>query len=638
VIPGDGDAYSGSAEPPPAPELPTDPAALAQSLARHAAALDAIEEIAVAPAQPSLLLELCVERARALVRADGSAIELLEDEDELLFAATSGVLRDTLGNCQRVNGTLCGLAIRTGEAVHSDDAQLDDRGERDVAAALGIRSVITVPMLQDGKPIGVLLVASNAAGAFADEDAVLLRRLARVVGSRLDYSSAKDARKRTEQALEASRQKYRSVLASIDQGILVVSGLDRVVMLNPAAERILGLPAYELVGSSPSEWLYRTDGSRWPGDDWPVRKALDERRTVRDVLMRVAGADGRIRWLNTTTSPLPTREHGPGGAVMSISDVSERRRESEQRQHLEGLLAATQRLAHVGSWDWRIVDGQAVSATWSDEMYRLIGLTPQFAPVTVELYLECIHPEDRSDVIAAGVRAFTEGGQVHFGHRVVLPTGEVRHLQIIGEVTVDLDGRPERAFGSAMDVTERYRAQEELRKMALTDPLTGLGNRLRLVNRLREAMAWLLDTGGGHVAVIAVDLDGLKAVNDTYGHAYGDELLQTTADRLRRTARKGDTVARLGGDEFVMVCPGLLPGAAAALAEHVVAALSKPYQLSGGVLAKSGASVGVTLTEDPYTEPDKLLAEADRALYAAKGSGGNRYMVDTDAFRRAAAG
>jgi diguanylate cyclase (GGDEF)-like protein len=155
------------------------------------------------------------------------------------------------------------------------------------------------------------------------------------------------------------------------------------------------------------------------------------------------------------------------------------------------------------------------------------------------------------------------------------------------------------------------------------------------VNRLREAMAWLADNGG-HVAVIAIDLDGLKSVNDRYGHASGDELLQETGRRLRATARTGDTVARLGGDEFVVVCPGLAQGPAAALAEHVVAALSAPYKLEGDVTAWSGASVGVTVTEDPRTDVDRLLAEADRALYTAKGGGGNRYAVDPAAFRRAA--
>jgi diguanylate cyclase (GGDEF)-like protein len=322
---------------------------------------------------------------------------------------------------------------------------------------------------------------------------------------------------------------------------------------------------------------------------------------------------------------------------MSISDVSGRRREAERRQHIEGLLAATQRLAHVGSWDWRLADGVPTEATWSDEMYRLVGLVPQCAPVTIELYVACIHPDDRAHMIEFGRVAFSQGGDVDTEHRVVLPTGEIRHLQITGEIALGADGRPERAWGSAMDVTERHRAQQELRRMALTDPLTGLGNRLLLVDRLTEAMAWLADSRS-HVAVIAVDLDGLKSVNDTYGHATGDELLRETAHRLRSLVRDGDTVARLGGDEFVLICPGVGPGQATELAERVVTELSAPYNLADGVTAWSGASVGVTVTEEPYADVDRLLAQADRALYAAKDGGGNRYALDPTAYRRAAAG
>ena len=130
-----------------------------------------------------------------------------------------------------------------------------------------------------------------------------------------------------------------------------------------------------------------------------------------------------------------------------------------------------------------------------------------------------------------------------------------------------------------------------------------------------------------HVAVIAVDLDGLKRVNDTHGHATGDELLRETARRLRSVVRDRDLVARLGGDEFVLLCAGVDPAGAARLAERIVAEISTPYLLPGGVTAWSGASVGVTVTDDPADDVDRLLAQADRALYAAKGSGGNRYAV-----------
>jgi diguanylate cyclase (GGDEF)-like protein len=170
--------------------------------------------------------------------------------------------------------------------------------------------------------------------------------------------------------------------------------------------------------------------------------------------------------------------------------------------------------------------------------------------------------------------------------------------------------------------------------MALTDPLTGLGNRLLLIGQLRGAINQLA-SAGGHITVIAVDLDGLKSVNDTHGHATGDELLRETAVRLRSAVRDGDTVARFGGDEFVLLCTGVEPAAAARLAERIVAEISAPYHLPGGITAWSGASVGVTVTTDPSADIDRLLAQADRALYAAKGSGGNRYAVDSATVRHA---
>ncbi|HYT09589.1 MAG TPA: GGDEF domain-containing protein, partial [Mycobacteriales bacterium] len=274
--------------------------------------------------------------------------------------------------------------------------------------------------------------------------------------------------------------------------------------------------------------------------------------------------------------------------------------------------------------------------------------------------------------VDATLRAvFARGGPFELNQRLVLTTGEVRYLSIRGEAELGPAGRPLRAWGSAQDVTERHRVQEELRRTALTDPLTGLGNRLLLVARLQRAIIGLAaggaagpvgpggagpvgasgpgpvgpvgpggagpvaaggagpvgSGGAGPVAVIAVDLDGLKRVNDTHGHATGDELLRETARRLRSAVRERDLVARLGGDEFVLVCVDVDEVGAAALAERIVAEISIPYSLPGGVTAWSGASVGVTVTADPSADVDRLLAQADRALYAAKSEGGNRYAV-----------
>ncbi len=604
--------------------------AVEPSASRRAAALDAIEEIACAPAQPSLLLELCVERARALVRAGGAAVQLLESAEpgELLFAATSGMLRDQLGTLNTVEGTLCGTALRRGEVVRSADATVDPRGDRAAARSLGLRSTISLPLRQRQRAIGVLLVCSDQPDYFTDEDVTLLARLGRVASSRLDFALARDQRRRSEQALSASRQKYRTVLASVEQGILVVDEYDRITMVNSAAERILGEPGYELMRRSPSWVLQQEDGSPLPRDQWPSAICLREQRVASADMLRVVRADGKLRFVSATASPLPPAEDGRRSVVVCFTDVSSERGAAERLRRSERLLAETQRLAHVGSWEWE-APGRLDRMSWTDEMYRLAGLVPQSVMVTPRLWLDVTHPADRQRVAAALTEAFTRPGPFELAQRMMLTSGEVRHLAVRGEVEHDAKGRPVRVWGSAQDVTERHRVQEELRRTALTDPLTGLGNRLLLVDRLRRSIAALDGAAGqaGHVAVIAVDLDGLKRVNDTYGHATGDDLLRETARRLRSVVRDLDLVARLGGDEFVLLCTELDVAGAARLAERIVAEISSPYLLTGGVTAWSGASVGVTVTDDPRADVDRLLAQADRALYAAKGDGGNRYVV-----------
>jgi len=592
--------------------------------------LDAIEEIACAPAQPSLLLELCVERARALVRAGGAAVQLLESAEpgELLFAATSGMLRDQLGTLNTVEGTLCGTALRRGEVVRSADATVDPRGDRAAARSLGLRSTVSLPLRQRQRAIGVLLVCSDRPDYFTDEDVTLLARLGRVASSRLDFALARDQRRRSEQALSASRQKYRTVLASVEQGILVVDEYDRITMVNSAAERILGEPGYQLMRRSPSWVLQQEDGSPLPRDQWPSAICLREQRVASADMLRVVRADGKLRFVSATASPLPPAEDGRRSVVVCFTDVSSERGAAERLRRSERLLAETQRLAHVGSWEWD-APGRLDRMSWTDEMYRLAGLVPQSVMVTPRLWLDVTHPADRQRVAAALTEAFTRPGPFELAQRMMLTSGEIRHLAVRGEVEHDAKGRPVRVWGSAQDVTERHRVQEELRRTALTDPLTGLGNRLLLVDRLRRSIAALDGAAGqaGHVAVIAVDLDGLKRVNDTYGHATGDDLLRETARRLRSVVRDLDLVARLGGDEFVLLCTELDVAGAARLAERIVAEISSPYLLTGGVTAWSGASVGVTVTDDPRADVDRLLAQADRALYAAKGDGGNRYVV-----------
>jgi diguanylate cyclase (GGDEF)-like protein/hemerythrin-like metal-binding protein len=216
---------------------------------------------------------------------------------------------------------------------------------------------------------------------------------------------------------------------------------------------------------------------------------------------------------------------------------------------------------------------------------------------------------------------------------VRLPGGRARMVELrIARGLVDR--RPTMAF-LASDATEQTTEHERLQHLAMHDPLTGLPNRVLLRDRLERAVATDRRHGSG-CAVLLVDLDGFKAINDRHGHATGDALLEQVAERLRACSRESDAVARYGGDEFVVVASPIGGGEEAALlAARIVSELHREFTIDGTV-AQIGASVGVALRGRAGDDAALLLSAADAAMYLAKGSGKNRYAfpeVDRESFK-----
>lgn len=177
---------------------------------------------------------------------------------------------------------------------------------------------------------------------------------------------------------------------------------------------------------------------------------------------------------------------------------------------------------------------------------------------------------------------------------------------------------------------ERKRVERELRKLAKFDPLTGLPNRHLFHDRLEQAVR-RIDRGDRVVALIFIDLDGFKAINDRYGHATGDRLLKAVAGRLRGVVRRSDTVARLGGDEFTIILEGLRHADdAARVAEQAVISLRQAFEI-GGTVVNLGASLGVAIATHASEIPDALTHRADVAMYRAKAQGGTGYEFDVAA-------
>lgn len=254
-------------------------------------------------------------------------------------------------------------------------------------------------------------------------------------------------------------------------------------------------------------------------------------------------------------------------------------------------------------------DGRLLFASAGFE--RILGYAP--GDVVGRPIFDLVHPDDRDETLRQA-RAVTDGvPQRHFRNRYVHRDGHAVDIQWSAHWLPQYGVR----IGVAREVTELRRAERELEYRASHDALTGLPNRHRLQRELGQAIAHAEQTGGG-LAVLYLDLDGFKQVNDRAGHDVGDRVLRDVAQRLQQSLRQGDLVARVGGDEFVVLLPGCRDAAASQLiADGLRAALHPPVVLPDGAIHLD-ASIGVACYPVDGVDPDALLAQADRAMYAAK--------------------
>jgi diguanylate cyclase (GGDEF)-like protein/PAS domain S-box-containing protein len=235
-------------------------------------------------------------------------------------------------------------------------------------------------------------------------------------------------------------------------------------------------------------------------------------------------------------------------------------------------------------------------------------------------FYDLLHPDGREATRAKGLSRHEA--------QVLTKSGAERWLDFSG-APVELDGRPADLL-TAVDVTERRRADERMRTLAYHDPLTGLPNRLLFTDRLQLAVAQA-HRQRERLAVLFVDLDGFKLINDSLGHAAGDRVLERTAERLVSSVREGDSVSRLGGDEFTLILPGLhRPEEIALVAEKVLQAIRRPLRLDGRELFVT-ASMGVSVYPDDGEDAATLVKSADTAMYRAKEQGRDQCQLYTPA-------
>jgi diguanylate cyclase (GGDEF)-like protein/PAS domain S-box-containing protein len=258
-----------------------------------------------------------------------------------------------------------------------------------------------------------------------------------------------------------------------------------------------------------------------------------------------------------------------------------------------------------------VVDAEGRFLFVSASFERIFGYAPD--EVLGRRTFDLVHPDDRAATLQEAEQVTAGALQRHFRNRYVHKDGHSVDIQWSAHWLPDYGVR----IGVGREVSELRRAERELEHRASHDALTGLPNRHRLQSELQHAIAHATQTGNG-LALLYLDLDGFKAANDRSGHDAGDRLLREVAQRLQHDLRQGDLVARVGGDEFVVLLPGCRDAKAARVISNAIRArLSPPYMLSDGLFLL-GASIGIACFPTDGTDPDALLAHADRAMYAAK--------------------
>ncbi len=301
----------------------------------------------------------------------------------------------------------------------------------------------------------------------------------------------------------------------------------------------------------------------------------------------------------------------------------------------ERRYALAARGANDGLWDWDLHSGQVY---FSPRWREMLGLSEGEVRGVAADWLDRVHDDDRERVEAA-LHAHLDGRLDHLQdeHRVRHRDGTFRWLLCRAVADRDSQGRPMRLAGSMTDVTERRLAEQQMQYDVLHDAVTFLPNRTLFVDRLGQALARARRHPGCRFAVMLLDLDRFKLVNEGLGHSMGDKLLVSFARRLEGCLRAGDTAARLGGDEFAVLLDEVVSEQdAVAVAERLTAEVSTPVILDGREVFTT-VSGGIVMATSTYERPEELLRDADIAMYRAKTTGRGRYVLFETAMQHRAA-
>jgi diguanylate cyclase (GGDEF)-like protein/PAS domain S-box-containing protein len=429
-------------------------------------------------------------------------------------------------------------------------------------------------------------------------------------------------------ALAESEEQLRLLFESMLHGVVFQNQSGEIVAANPMAEKILGISLEQMQGRSSLDPRWKTiheDGSDFPGEQHPAMQALASGKQVCDVMMGVLNPLlDETRWL--LVSAIPQFKQGETKSFevfTTFTDITERKKAEEILKRHKVIVDTAQ----DGFW---MTDAQGNLQEVNTAYAEMTGYTVN---ELIQMHISDLEAsEDQAAVgthiekiIAQGHDLFETQHRHKGGHKIDI------------EVSATFMQESQMFFVFCRDIRERKRDEKNMRDLAYYDALTGLPNRRMLSDRLAQAMA-ASKRNNQYGALMFLDLDNFKPLNDQHGHELGDVLLIEASNRIKQCLREFDTVARFGGDEFVVMLTELSLNKdvaieqSRAVAEKIKEAIGQPFELS--VKLKEGAntdvqhcctaSVGVVLFINHEIDEQALLSYADKAMYEAKHAGRNQ--------------
>ncbi|MEW1808619.1 EAL domain-containing protein [Pseudarthrobacter sp. NPDC080039] len=422
---------------------------------------------------------------------------------------------------------------------------------------------------------------------------------------------------------EAILRRLSAMVESSGDAIISADMDGKISSWNAGAARMLGWSAAEAVGQNPA--LFTTRGPEDVGER--VAERIRNGAFVPGLEARWRRKDGSLIDVELTVSPVYGQDGTLAGASGIARDITEIKRLRTEADAERRRLLAAQEMAHVGSLEYSADLGTA----WhSQELARIVGLGPGES-LSWERMLERTHPEDR-DLVRRVWRSLRAGaGFADVEYRLLRPDGGQRWLHSRIRSVDGPDGKPLQFLDTVLDVTERKDAEQILEWQARHDALTGLPNRYWIT----EVLQGFLDRGCCP-AVMFVDIDRFKLVNDGIGHSGGDRILMLVSERLKKAVRAGDTVGRFGGDEFIIVCENMGMRAAQVLAGRIRECIRSPFEVEERQIFLN-VSVGIALA-GPDDTAQSMLGGADTAMYRAKSAGGDASVIYHSRMTRRASG